>query len=76
MVFVNRIVRGILGPKRDENEGWRRLHNEKLNSLYRSPNIIKVIKTRILIWEGHIARMEEVGIFLKFQQENLQDRDL
>ena len=33
-----------IGPKRDENGEWRRLHNEELHSLYRSPNIVRVIK--------------------------------
>ena len=38
---------------------WRRLHNEELHSLYRSPNIVRVIKSRRLRWAGHVARMEE-----------------
>ena len=38
-VFENRILRRIFGPKRNENGEWRRLHNEELHSLYRSPNI-------------------------------------
>ena len=44
-VFENRILRQISGPKRDENGEWRRLHNEELHSLYRSPNIVRVIKS-------------------------------
>ena len=39
--------------------GWRRLHNEELHSLYRSPNIVRVIKSRRLRWVGHVTRMEE-----------------
>ena len=58
-VFENRILRQIFGPKRDENGEWRRLHNDKLHSLYRSPNIVRVIKSRRLRWAGHVARMEE-----------------
>ena len=58
-VFENRILRRIFGPKRDENGEWRRLHNEELHSLYRSPNIVKMIKCKILKWTGHVARMEE-----------------
>ena len=38
---------------------WRRLHNEELHSLYRSPNIVRVIKSRRLRQAGHLARMEE-----------------
>ena len=41
------------------NGEWRRLNNEELNSLYRLPNIIRVIKFRRLNWAGHVARMEE-----------------
>ena len=49
----------MFGPKRCENGEWRRLHNEELHSLYRSPNIVRVIKARRLRWAGHVARMEE-----------------
>jgi hypothetical protein len=46
-VFENRVLRRIFGPKRDEVTGeWRKLHNEKLNDLYCSPNIVRVIKSR------------------------------
>ena len=49
----------IFGPKSDENREWRRLHNEELLSLYSSPNIVRVIRSRRLRWAGHVARMEE-----------------
>ena len=49
----------ILGPKRNANGEWRRLHNEEPNSLYRSPNIVRMIKYRRLRWAGHVARIEE-----------------
>jgi hypothetical protein len=55
---VNRVLRKILGCKRDEVTGeWRRLRIEKLYDLYSSPNIIRVIKSRRLRWTGHIARI-------------------
>ena len=43
----------------DENGEWRRLHNEELYSLYRSPNIVRVIKSGKLRWADHVARMRE-----------------
>ena len=52
-VFENRILRQIFGPKRDANEEWRRLLDEELHCLYRSPNIVRVIKSRRLRWAGH-----------------------
>jgi hypothetical protein len=59
-VFVNRVLRRIFGPKREEVTGeWRRLHNEELNDLYSSPNNIRVIKSRKMRWAGHVARMGE-----------------
>jgi hypothetical protein len=59
-VFENRVLRRIFGPKRDDVTGeWRRLHNEELNDLYSSPNIIRVTKSRRMRWAGHVARMGE-----------------
>jgi hypothetical protein len=59
-VFENRVLRRILGPKRDEVTGeWRKLHNEELHILYSSPNIMKQIKSRRMCWAGHAARMGE-----------------
>jgi len=64
-VFENRVLRKTLGPRRDEVTGeWRRLHNEELNDLYCSPNIVRVIKSRRMGWAGHVARMgEERGVY-------------
>ena len=58
-VLENRIMRRIFGPKRDENGEWKGLHNEELQSLYHSPNIVRVIKSRRLRWAGIMVRMEE-----------------
>jgi hypothetical protein len=52
-------MRRVFGPKRDVNGEWRRLHNEELHSLYRSPNIVRVIKSGRLKWAGHVAKIEE-----------------
>jgi hypothetical protein len=58
MVFENRVLRRIFGPKKDEVMGERRkLHNEELRGLYSSPSIIRVIKSRRMRWAGHVARM-------------------
>ena len=59
-MFENRVLRRIFGPKRDEVKGeWRQLHNEELNDLYCSPNIVRVIKPRRMIWAGHVACVGE-----------------
>ena len=51
MVFKNRVLRRIFVPKSDEVTGeWRKLHNEELNDLYFTPNIVRVMKSRR--WDG------------------------
>ena len=56
-VFEKRVLRKILGPKRDEVIGeWRKLHKEEHNDLYCSPNIVRVVKSR-MCWLWHVARM-------------------
>jgi hypothetical protein len=58
-VFENMVLR-IYGPKRDEVTGeWRKLHEEELNDLYCSPDIVRVINSRRMRWAGHVARMGE-----------------
>jgi hypothetical protein len=53
-VFGNRVLRRILGPKRDEEMGeWRKLHNKELHDLY-SSSIIRIIKSRRMRWAGHV----------------------
>jgi hypothetical protein len=57
-VFENRVLRQVLGLKRDEVIGeWRKLQNEELNDLCSSPHNIRVIKLRRIVWAGHVARM-------------------
>jgi len=58
-MFENRVLRRTFGPKRDEVTGVEKLHNEELNDLYSSPNIVRVIKSRRMRWAGHEARMGE-----------------
>jgi len=64
-VFENMMLRRIFGPRRDKVMGeWRRLHNEELNDLYCSPNIVRVIKSRRMRWAGHVTHMGEVrGVY-------------
>jgi len=59
-LFENMVLRKIFGPRRDEVTGdWRKLHNEAINDLYSSPNIVRVIKSRRMRWAGHVACMGE-----------------
>jgi hypothetical protein len=65
------VLRRIFGPKRDAIAGeWSKLHNEELNDLYSSPNIVRVIKSRRMSWVGHVARMgEKRGVYRIFVGE-------
>jgi hypothetical protein len=45
-VFENRVLRRIFGPKREEDGSRRKLHKDELHSLYSSPNIVRVVKSR------------------------------
>jgi hypothetical protein len=64
-VFENRVLRRIFEPKRDVVTGeLKKLHNEELNDLYSSPNIVWVIKSRRMRWEGHVTRRGEArGVY-------------
>jgi hypothetical protein len=59
-VLENRVLRKIFGLMRDSvTEDWRKLHNEELNDLYYSPNIFRIIKSRIMKLAGHVGRFGE-----------------
>ena len=75
-VFEHRVLRRIFGPTREEVTGeWRKLHNEELNDLYCSPNIVRVIKSRRMRWAGHVALMEEGRVVYRVWWGNLRVRD-
>jgi hypothetical protein len=52
------VLRKIFGPKREEDGSWRKLNNDELHSLYSSPNIVRVIKSR---WRGGAAHVARLG---------------
>jgi hypothetical protein len=75
-VFENRVLRRIFGPKGDEATGeWRRLHNEEVNDLYSTPNIIRVIKSRRMRRAGHVARMGKREVHTGFWWGDLRKGD-
>jgi len=72
------VLRRIFGPRRGEVTGeCRRLHNEELNDLYSSPNLVRVIKPRRMRWAGHVARMgEEREVYRVYRREGNHWGDL
>jgi hypothetical protein len=61
-VSENRVLR-VCGHKREEDGSWRKLQNNGLHGLYSSPNIVRVIKSRRMRWEGHVPCMEGRSIY-------------
>ena len=73
---LNRVLRGIFGPKRDEvTREWRKLHNEEFNDLYSSPNIVRVIKSRRMRWKRHVERMGRGEAYTGFWWGDLRETD-
>jgi hypothetical protein len=73
MVFENRVLKRVFGPRRDEVVGeWRKLHNEELNDLYCSLSIFRVIKSRCA---GHVVRMGRGEAYTGFWWRNLKERN-
>jgi hypothetical protein len=66
-VFQDRILRRISEPKRDEIVGgWRKLRSEEFHNFNSSPDTIRMINSRRMIWSGHVARMREKRIPYRF----------
>jgi hypothetical protein len=74
-VSENRVLRRIFGPKREEDGSWRKLHNDELHSLYSSPNIVRVIKSRRMMWAGYITLMGKGEVFTGFWLGGPKGRD-
>jgi len=71
-----RVLKRLFGLERDEVTGeLRKLHNEELNNLYRSRNIIRVIKSRRMRWAGHVASMGREEAYTGFWLGNVRERD-
>jgi glycine cleavage system aminomethyltransferase T len=69
------VLRKIYGPKRKEDGSWRKLHSDELHSLYSSPNIVRVIKSRRMRWAGQVARMGEGRVLTGFWLAGPKARD-
>jgi hypothetical protein len=75
-VFENRVLRKVLGPKRDEvTEEWRKLNNEELRDLYSLPNIVRISKSSRMRWAGHVARIGRKGTRIGYWWESQRERD-
>jgi hypothetical protein len=55
------VLRRKFGPKREQVVSWRKLHNDEIHNLYSSPNIVRVVKSKRMMWAGHVARMGDGG---------------
>ena len=74
-MFKNKVLKRIFEPLKDMvRREWGKLHNEELNDLYSSPNIVRVIKSRRIRWAGHVARMGERRGVYRVWWGNLRER--
>jgi hypothetical protein len=75
-MFENRVLRRIFEPKRDEvTGGWRKQHDQELHKLYSSPSIIRMMKSRMMRWTGHVARMGRRGMHIGYWWESQKEKD-
>ena len=76
-VFENRVLRRIFEPNRNEVTGeWRKLHNDELNDLYFSLNIVRVIKSKKIRWAWHVSGKGRVEVYTGFWWGNLRKKTL
>ena len=76
MMFENKMLRNIFGPRRDEVTGeWRRLHHEKLYHLHFVPNITRVIQSGRIRWTGHVHVWRTAEVYTGFWWGNLREGD-
>ena len=80
-VFENMMLRRIFGPRRDEiTVEWKKSHNEELNDLYSSPNIVRVIKSRRMnglgVWRVWVGRWRCIGCWWGNRNERDHSGDL
>jgi len=74
-LFENKFLMRLFVPNRKEvTREWERIHNKELNDLYYSLNIVRVIKSRRMFWEGHEACIgDRRGIYTRFCWRNLRE---
>jgi hypothetical protein len=74
-VFENTVLKRKFGRKSEKDGLWKNLHNDELHSLYSSPNIVRMIKSRMMRWARHVARMGRGEVFTGFWLGGPKERD-